>query len=77
MGLRMFCEIGIPLRLRQNLKLSKNIFGEFEVGLRIFLSEEKKEVKLDLEIFLSKKGKGERELNLRKFVQVKGKRRVK
>ena len=43
-----------------------------EVGLTIILSEEKEEEKLDLEKFCPKEQKGERELGLKQFVQVKG-----
>ena len=42
------------------------------VGLRIFLSEGKREMKLDLENCFPKRRKGERELELQEFVQVKG-----
>ena len=59
------------LRLRQNLELSFNILFGIEVGLRIYLSEEKREEELDLGNFCPKKQKGERQLNLKEIVQVK------
>ena len=40
-------------------------FCKIEVGLGIFLSEEKREEELDLENFCPKMQKGERELDLR------------
>ena len=40
-------------------------FCGIEVGLRIFLSEEKEEEKLDLHNFCPEKRKGERELDLK------------
>ena len=59
-----------------DLDLSQKIIG-IEIGLRMFLSEEKKEERLDLENFCPKNQKGERELDLKNFVQVKRRRRVK
>ena len=47
-------------------------FCHIEVGLRIFLSEEKREEKVDSGNFCPKKQKGERELDLKKFVKKKG-----
>ena len=47
-ALEYFRKIGMILRLRQNLKLFQNFFWGIEIGLRIFLLEEKKEEKLDL-----------------------------
>ena len=46
-------------------------FCGFEVGTRTFFSEDKREEELDLENFRPKKQKGERELDLKLFVQVK------
>ena len=45
--LEYFCEIGMNLRPRQNLELSESIFCKIGVGIRIFLSEEKREEELD------------------------------
>ena len=47
MGLRIICEIGTILRLRQKLELSENTFAELKLDLRIFVSEERREKELD------------------------------
>ena len=52
-------------------------FCAHKVGLGKFSSGEKKEENLDLGNFCPKKRKRERELDLKYFVQVKGRRRVK
>ena len=52
-------------------------FCRIEIGLRIFLSEEKREEELDSENFCPKNQKGERELDLKKFVQVKSEKESK
>ena len=75
--------MGLKMRLRNwNDFAAKTKFGialenfcGIEVGLRIFLSEKKKEEKFDLESFCPKKRKRERELDLKKFVQVKGRKK--
>ena len=77
MGLRIFLRDRIDFTAKTEFGIVLEYFCGIEVGLRIFLSKEKKEEKLHLENFCPKKQKGERELELKYFVQVKGRRRVK
>ena len=75
--LEYFCEIGMVFRLKQNSKCLGKFLWNWR-GLRMFLSEEKKQEKMDLGPFCPKKRKGEGELDLKIFfVQVKRRRRVK
>ena len=46
-------------------------FCAIDVGMRLFLFEDKRGEKLNLENLCPKKEKGERELNWKQFVQVK------
>ena len=68
---------GIFPSQNENGKWDLEYFFEIEVGLRIFLSEEKTKEKLDLENVCPKRRKGERELDLKEPVQVKRRRKVK
>ena len=52
--LEHFSEIGMILRLRQNLNLLWNIYAELKLDLEYFLSEDKREEDLDLESFVEK-----------------------
>ena len=56
-GFEFFCEVENVLRLTESGTVSE-CFCEIELGLRIFLSEEKREDKLDLEKFCPIRRKG-------------------
>ena len=71
MGLRVFFRDCSDFAAKTEIGIVLEYFCSTEFGLRIFLSEEKREEELDLENFCPKKEKGERELDLKKFVQVK------
>ena len=71
MGLRIFLRDWNDFAAKTEFGIVLEYFCRIEVGLRIFLSEEKTEEELDLENFCPKNQKGERELDLKKFVQVK------
>ena len=62
--LEYFCEIGMNLRLRQNLELSENIFAKMKLDLETFCPKRREKRNLDLESFCPKRQKGERELVL-------------
>ena len=62
--LEYFCEIGMNLRLRQNLELSENIFAKMKLDLENFCPKRREKRNLDLESFCSKRQKGEKELVL-------------
>ena len=64
MGLRIFLRDRIDFAAKTEFGVVE-YFCRNEVGLRIFLSEEKREEELDLENFCPKKQKGERELDLK------------
>ena len=64
MGLRIFLRDRIDLAAKTEFEIFLEYFCRIEIGLRIFLSEEKREEKLDLENFCSKKQRGESELDL-------------
>ena len=66
----------MKLRLRQKLELSYNNFVELKLDLEYFCPRGERRG-IGLRKFSSKKKKGERELDLEYFVQVKGRRRVK
>ena len=65
MGLRMFLRGWSDFAANTEIGIFLEYLCRNEVGLRIFLSEEKREEELDSEHFCSKKQKGERELDLR------------
>ena len=65
MGLRIFLRDWNDFAGETEFGNVLEIFCGNEVGLRMFLSEEKKEEKLDLGNFCPKKRKGERELDLK------------
>ena len=71
MGLRMFLRDRKYFAAKTEFGIVVEYVCRIEVGLRIFLSEEKREEELDLENFCPNKLKGERELDLEEFVQVK------
>ena len=58
MGLRIFFRDRIDSAAKTEFGILYEYFCGIEVGLMIFLSEEKKEEKLNLEIFCPKKRKG-------------------
>ena len=65
MGFRIFLRDRIDFAAKTEFGIVFEYFCGIEVGLRIFLSEEKREEKLDLENDCPKKRKGERELDLK------------
>ena len=71
MGLRISLRDRIDFASKTEFEIVLEYFCRTEVGLRIFLSKEKREEKLDLENYCPKKQKGERELDLKKIVPVK------
>ena len=77
MGLGIFLRDWNDFAAKTEFEIVLEYFCGIEVGLRFFLSEEKREKKLDLENFCPQRRKGEKELDLKNFVQVKGTRRVK
>ena len=60
MGLRTFLRDRIDFAAKTEFEIVLEYFRRNEVGLRIFLSKEKIEEKLDLENFCLIKRKGER-----------------
>ena len=68
MRLRIFLRDGNEFAAKTEFGIVLEYFRKVEFGLRIFLSEEKREEVLDLENFCPRKQKGERELDLKKFV---------
>ena len=77
MGLRIFLQGRNDFAAKTEFGIVLRFFCGIEVRLRIFLSEETKEEILDFKKFCPKKHKGEEELDIKYFVQVKGRRRVK
>ena len=71
MGLRIFLRDWIDFAAETEFGNVLDSFCRIEVGLRIFLSGEKREEELDLEIFCPETQKRERELDLKQFVPVK------
>ena len=71
MGLRIFLLVWKDFATKTEFGIILQYFSRIEVGLRLFLSEEKREKELDLENFCPKKQKEERELHLKQIVQVK------
>ena len=71
MGLRIFLRDWNEFAAKTEFGNVFQNFGKIEVGLGIFSSEGKREEELDLENFCPKRQKGERELDLKYFVQVK------
>ena len=65
MGLRLFLRDWNNFAAKTEIGIALEYFCRMEVGLTIFLSEEKREEELDLENFCPKKQKGERELDLK------------
>ena len=65
MGLRKFLRGGTEFAAKTEFGIVLEYFCQIEVGLRIFLSEEKREKELDLENFCPKRQKGERQLDLK------------
>ena len=63
------------MRLRQDVELSQNIFVELKLELEYFCP--KREEKIGLRIFLSKKAKRRKGVGLRIICPKKGRRRVK
>ena len=77
MGLRIFLRDWNEFAAKTGFGIVVEYFCKIEVGLRIFWSEEKRKEELDLEKICPKKQKGERELDLKKFVQVKREKKSK
>ena len=77
MGLRIFLRDWNDFAAMTEFEIVLEYFCRIEVGLRIFLSEEKREGELDSVNFCPKNQKGERELDLKKFVQVKSEKESK
>ena len=65
MGLGIFLRDWNEFAAKTELGFVLNYFCKIEVGLRIFLSEEKREDELDLKTFCPRQQKGERELDLK------------
>ena len=65
MGLRIFCEVGMILRLRQNLYLSYNVFAKLKLDLEYFCPKRREKRNWTEKNFVKKVQKGERELDLR------------
>ena len=63
MGPRLYLQDWNDFAAKTNFGIVLEYFCGIDVRLRSFLSEEKKEEKLDLEYFCPKKQKGERELD--------------
>ena len=64
--LEYFCEIGMILQLTE-FEIVLEYFYEIEVRIKLFLSEEEREEKLDLENFLSEKAKGKKGVGLKRI----------
>ena len=71
MRLRIFLRSENEFATKTEIGIALDCFCKIEVGLRIFLSEERREEELDLENFCPKMQMGERELDLEYIVQVK------
>ena len=65
MGFKIFLRDWNDFAAKTEFRVVLEYFCKIEVGLRIFLSEEKREEELDLENFCPKRQKGERELDLK------------
>ena len=65
MRLRIFLRDWNDFTAKTEFGIVSEYFCIIEVGLRLFLSEEKREEHLDLEIFWSKNQKGEKDLDLK------------
>ena len=65
MGLRLILRDWNDFAAKKEFGFVLEYFCRIEVGLRLFLSEEKREEELDLKKFCPKKQKGERELDLK------------
>ena len=63
MGLGIFLRDSNDFSTKTECGIVLEYFYEISVGLEIFLSEDKREEKLDLEIFCPKRRKGKRELD--------------
>ena len=77
MGLGKFLRGWNDLAAKTEVAVVLENFCRSEIGLRIFLSEGKREEELDLENVCLKRQKGERQLDLKYFVQVKGEKKSK
>ena len=64
MGLRIFLRDWDEFAAKTEFGIVLECFCKIGVGLRIFLSKEKREEELDLENFLSKKEKGRKGVGL-------------
>ena len=71
MRIRIFLRDWNDFAAKTEVRIVLEYFCRIEVGLRIFLSKERREEELDFENFCPKKQKGERELDLKSFVQLK------
>ena len=71
MGLRIFLRNWNDFAAETEFGIVLEYFCRIEVGLRTFLSEENRAEQWDLKNFCPKRQKGERELDLKYFVQVK------
>ena len=67
MLLRIFIRDRYDFAAQTDFGIVSECFYGNEVGLRFFLSKEKREEKLDLEIILSRKAKGRKEVGLKIF----------
>ena len=65
MRFRIFLRVWNDFAAKTEIGIVLKNFRRIEVGLRIFLSEEKGEGELDLKNFCPKRQKGERELDLK------------
>ena len=65
MGLRIFLRDWNDSAAKTEFGIVLEYFCRIELGLKKFLSEEKREEELDLENFCPKKPKAERELDLK------------
>ena len=65
MGIRIFLRDRNDFAAKLESGIVLDYFCGIEFGLRNFLSKEKREEKLDLEIFSPERRKGERELDLK------------
>ena len=76
MGLGIFLRDWNDFAAKTEFGIVLECYCKVEVALRIFLREKKRRA-VGLIIVLSEKRKGERELNLDQFVQVKGRSKLK
>ena len=65
MGLRTFLYSWNDIAAKTEFEIVSEYFCRLEVGVRIFLSEERREENFGLRIFLSKKVKGRKGIGLR------------